>query len=171
MSREPSPNSRVASGLTLLASHMLQRSSAPQYLMIVLLLAVFTLNPLPSSHIASRAHNGRTLNALDSLDHSEGDWLMLGGLWTLRILLTLLTFGWFTLTRTPSVSSDSTQAVAYWRLTKQAHKDVQNVCYVSYGMLSIVWCALYRVSLLLPVSVLRSHWLLLVAHCPLLFLE
>ncbi len=129
MSREPSPNSRPVSGLTLLATQMLQRSAAPQYLMIVLLLAAFTLNPLPSSLSAgSNTHHGRTLSALDSTG-PDGDWIMFGGLWALRMLLALLTFGWLTLRATPSLSSGSTQAVAYWRLTMQAHKDMQNVSY------------------------------------------
>lgn len=126
MSREHSPNSRVGSGLAMFATQMLQRSAAPQYLMIVLLLAAFTLNPLPSSYIGTKSHHGRTLSGLDTAE-SEGDWIVLGGLWALRTLLALLTFGWLTLRGTPSLSTGSTEAVAYWRLTKQAQRDMQNV--------------------------------------------
>ncbi len=120
MSHEPSPNSR-AGNLSLL----LQRG-APQYLMVVLLLAVFTLNPSSLMMNGPRqAHHSRSLSSLDTA--MESDWALLWGLWLLRAALVLLAFGWLTLKATPSHVSGSKQAVAYWRLRKQAERDMQNV--------------------------------------------
>ncbi len=155
MSHEPSPNSR-AGNLSLLASHLLQRS-APQYLMVVLLLAVFTVNPSSlMMNGPSKPHHGRSLNSLDTA--LDSDWTIFWGLWLLRAALMLLAFGWLTLSATPSHVSGSKQVVSYWRLRKQAERDMQNVSGCNNASHWLLVC-LHRGSSLVLKSVWRKAWM------------
>lgn len=56
------------------------------------------------------------------------DVLMFVGFWALRVFVAALCFGWITLRSMPRVMANSQESLHYWRLRKQAEKDIENVC-------------------------------------------
>ena len=49
------------------------------------------------------------------------------GVWFLRLFVAALCFGWMTLKSMPKVMANSSESVQFWRLRKQAEKDLQKV--------------------------------------------
>ena len=134
MSRETSPNTARPGNMSLLASHLLQgpRNPVPQYLIVVMLVAIFFVNPLAlmsgSSTLQFSSHSvgsARTLNSYS--EDMEDSWAVYGALWAFRLAMAVLCFGWATLKCVPNLSGGSQEAASYWRLRKQADKDMQNV--------------------------------------------
>lgn len=137
-SRTTIPNTRQGN-LSILASHLLHGTNhaVPQYLMVVMLVAVFFVNPLtlfgvtPSLHFPGHsAGSMRTLNAYEQIGGEDGAVVMSSavywGLWIFRLMVAALCFGWATLKSVPNLS-DSQEAVSFWRLRKQADSDLQTV--------------------------------------------
>lgn len=123
MSREASPSSHMS------LSHLLQRNQAPQYLMVVMLVAVFWFNPLVmlggASHQPAHISGGRSLHSIGS--DLEDNWGVYWAMWALKLVVTALCFGWASLRALPHLPGSSGEAIRYWRLRKQAERDVQNV--------------------------------------------
>ncbi len=59
---------------------------------------------------------------------SSFDMLMFLGFWMLRIFVAALCFGWMTLKSMPRIMANSPESLTFWRLRKQAEKDIENVC-------------------------------------------
>ena len=116
--------------------------------MVVTLVALFFINPLALSrqgrvlHVIGDAHSGgRSLSGIEAGDDRELSWwgvggsinlLMFLGFWTLRIFVAALCFGWMTLKSMPRIMANTQESLHYWRLRKQAEKDLENVrCRIS----------------------------------------
>ena len=100
--------------------------------MVVMLVAIFFVNPLAllsgSSSLQFSSHSvggARTLSSYQ--EEVEDSWAVYGALWAFRLAMAVLCFGWATLKCVPNLSGSSQEAVSYWRLRKQADKDMQNV--------------------------------------------
>jgi len=138
---------------SLLASHLMQgtvmgrggrggTSNFSQYLLCVLLVAVFFINPLSftgqhlvrsSGHVAAAT---RTLSAseemMDLTNQMEGGDLVTANIiyylfWVLRVLIAAGCFGYLTLKSMPRITANSSDAVRFWRFRKQAENDLQKV--------------------------------------------
>jgi len=109
--------------------------------MVVMLVAIFFFNPLAFSGpgpaadmIMHHTGNARSLSAVEELDsvvkeegiHFLGA-VVVGVFWALRVLFAALCFGWFTLRSLPKVMANSKDSVHFWRLRKQAEKDLEKV--------------------------------------------
>lgn len=117
----------------------LPHGGASQYLMVVMLVAVLFVNPLALSgpglvaertsvHTASRM----VLGDPTSEDLAREGSTTLGvvvyiGFWALRLLVAALCFGWITLKSMPRIMANSQDSVHFWRLRKQAEKDLEQV--------------------------------------------
>ena len=133
---------------SLLASHLMQgtmmgrggrASNFSQYLLCVLLVAVFFINPLSftgqhfvrsSDHFAGGMRSLSTSEGM--MDPMEGGDHMTASIlyylfWVLRVLIAAGCFGYLTLKSMPRVTANSTDAVRFWRFQKQAENDLQKV--------------------------------------------
>jgi len=117
-------------------------SNFSQYLLCVLLVAVFFINPLSftgqhlvrsSGHVAAAT---RTLSAseemMDLTNQMEGGDLVTANIvyylfWVLRVLIAAGCFGYLTLKSMPRITANSSDAVRFWRFRKQAENDLQKV--------------------------------------------
>lgn len=114
-------------------------SNFSQYLLCVLLVAVFFINPLSftgqhlvrsSSHVAAAT---RTLSASEEMmDQMEGGDHVTANIvyylfWVLRVLIAAGCFGYLTLKSMPRITANSSDAVRFWRFRKQAENDLQKV--------------------------------------------
>ena len=120
--------------MSFLASHLLQ-GTVGQYLMVVMLVAIFFINPLsftPSVRQTSKHGGMRALNSLELDDDNVGgdqmmDMVIYFGFWALRIFIAAVCFGWMTLKSMPKVVANSQDAVRFWRYRKQAENELQKV--------------------------------------------
>ncbi len=112
--------------------------AASQYLMMVMLVAIFFVNPLalsgvggPSLHVAPHSMGySRSLNSFEDMEVFKSSWMYsvaYVGLWLFRIMFALFCFGWMTLKAMPRVVANSTESVQYWRYRKQADKNIEEV--------------------------------------------
>ena len=113
--------------------------AASQYLMMVMLVAVFFVNPLalsgygdPSSlHVAPHSTgHARSLNTYEDMGvvrPSSAYSVAYLGVWMLRMLVAVMCFGWMTLRAMPRVIANSNESVQFWRFRKQAEKDIEEV--------------------------------------------
>lgn len=103
-------------------------------------MAVFFVNPFSLSGPGSVARMmggqhtggaGRSLSAIEMDTAGESNHSMntlaFVGVWALRVLVAALCFGWMTLKSIPKVMANSQDSVQFWRLRKQAEKDVEKV--------------------------------------------
>ena len=106
--------------------------------MVVMLVAVLFVNPLTFSGpamfqgkmAASEHSGGRTILNVETADpqnYSTFDTVLYFGFLLLRILVAGLCFGWITLKSMPRVMANSQDSVHFWRLRKQAEKDLEQV--------------------------------------------
>ena len=137
---------------SLLESHLIQgtlmgqgggarsrTSNFSQYLLCVLLVAVFFINPLSFTGQHMVQHGAQVHAGMRSLSASEeglvvstegGD--MTGNIlyylfWVLRVVIAAGCFGYLTLKSMPRVKINSSDAVRFWRFRKQAENDLQKV--------------------------------------------
>lgn len=116
--------------------------TASHYIMVVMLVAIFFVNPFTLSGYGGRntlrtvphsTGSVRTINAYeadyDMLDAKESpvDAMMYIGFWMLRVLVAAVCFGWMTLKAMPRVVANSQDSVQFWRFRKQAEKDLEEV--------------------------------------------
>lgn len=107
--------------------------------MVVTLLAVFFINPLtfygpgavlPGPVTGHHSGSARSLSGFEVVggaDMSPVGAVIWAGMWLLRLLVAALCFGWMTLKSMPRVMANSSNSVHFWRLRKQAEKDLQKV--------------------------------------------
>lgn len=140
MQDQISPGSK-ASFFTQFLREPVLRASASQYLMVVMLVAVFFVNPLafvggPAGgihHVTPHIGAARTIlgspdePAAAALTSPSLDTLMYVGFLALRVLVACLCFGWMTLKSVPRIMANSQDSVHFWRLRKQAEKDLEQV--------------------------------------------
>ena len=113
----------------------MQQTKTSHYVMVVTLLAVFFINPLnlygAGPVLPMMDHQLGSVRTLSSMDVEEGTgstgYLMLMGVWLLRLSVAVLCFGWMILKSMPRIMANSPDSVQFWRLRKQAEKDVQKV--------------------------------------------
>ena len=139
MSRGTSPNSKPFFSQYL--HNPVRNGSVSQYLMVVMLAAIFFVNPLSLSGSVPVLHSMsyspgkvRTLSAFDgafdeAVDDGWGSYYFIStvGVLTLRIIVACLCFGWITLKSTSKLMAKSQGSIHFWRLRKQAEKDLQKV--------------------------------------------
>ena len=121
---------------------ILPTSGATQYLMVVMLLAVFFVNPLTlsgngrSNALHSVPHSAgsvRTINAYETdyddveIRRSSADVMVYVGVWVLRVVVTVLCFGWMSLKAIPRIIANSQDSIQFWRSKKQAEEDIEKV--------------------------------------------
>lgn len=125
--------------MSILASHLIQgtnrASNIPRFLMCVLMMSVFFINPMTfTGRAPTYPHQGgRTLSAIDLDSPAYEEEYAMGSFlyflfWGLRILIAAGCFGWVTLRSMPKVRANSQDAVRFWRFRKQAENDLQKVC-------------------------------------------
>lgn len=135
--QDASPTSKI-SFFNQFLRNPVPRGGASQYLMVVMLVAVFFVNPFTFSgpgvvHEKMVPHTGgvRTVLGSPSVGVSEGystlDAMVYVGFWVLRILVACLCFGWITLKSMPRIMANSQDSVHFWRLRKQAEKYLEQV--------------------------------------------
>ena len=124
--------------------------AASQYLMMVMLVAVFFVNPLALSSMGGAGslrvgpHSTgytRTLNAYDNMEVFKPSALYSVAylaLWALRILVSLLCFGWMTLKAVPRVVANSSESVQYWRYRNQAERNIEQVKGIAGGVVLLL---------------------------------
>lgn len=140
MSHGPSPTAIKTSFFNRYLPTATQQN-ASRYLLVVMLAAVFFINPLSLFGTHGPALQGmvhsvssvRTLQSssdlgVDSVQQQPVNTLVYIGFWLLRILAGTLCFGWMTLKSMPKVMANSQDSVQFWRFKKQAEKDLQKVC-------------------------------------------
>ena len=116
--------------------------AASQYLMVVMLVAVFFINPFALSGQSSpsalrvvphSAGSVRTINAYEmdyddvEVRRSSVDVMVYVGVWMLRVVFAALCFGYMTLKAMPRIIANSQDSVQFWRFKKQAEKDIKDV--------------------------------------------
>lgn len=143
ISHSASPTSKASFFSQFLQNPLRPTSgAASQYLMVVMLVAVFFVNPLalygqgsPNALHAVPHSVGsvRTINAYEAdyedveVRRSSVDVMVYVGVWMLRVLFAALCFGWMTLKAMPRVVANSQDSVQFWRFKKQAEKDIEEV--------------------------------------------
>lgn len=114
----------------------MRQTNASQYLLVVTFLAVFFINPLsfygPGAVLPLAGQHSGSARSLSSFDMVEGSTspisaLMWVGVWALRLFVAALCFGWMMLKSMPKVMANSNDSVQFWRLRKQAEKDLHKV--------------------------------------------
>lgn len=114
----------------------MRQTNTSQYLLVVTFLAVFFINPLafygPSAVLPIAGQHSGSARSLSGFEMVEGSTspisaLMWVGVWVLRLFVAALCFGWMTLKSMPKVMANSSDSVQFWRLRKQAEKDLQKV--------------------------------------------
>ena len=113
-------------------------SNFSQYLLCVLLVAVFFINPLSFTGQHMVQHGAQVPGGMRSLASEDGMVLTEGGdmtgkilyylFWVLRVIIAAGCFGYLTLKSMPRVKINSSDAVRFWRFRKQAENDLQKVC-------------------------------------------
>ena len=113
-------------------------SNFSQYLLCVLLVAVFFINPLSFTGQHIIQHGAHVPGGMRSLASEDGMVLTEGGdmtgkilyylFWVLRVIIAAGCFGYLTLKSMPRVKINSSDAVRFWRFRKQAENDLQKVC-------------------------------------------
>lgn len=114
-------------------------SNFSQYLLCVLLVAVFFINPLSFTGQHMVQHGAHVPGGMRSLSASEEGMVLTEGgdmtgkilyylFWVLRVMIAAGCFGYLTLKSMPRVKINSNDAVRFWRFRKQAENDLQKVC-------------------------------------------